>query len=675
MKIIEWARVSIDNMTFSRKLTTIALVFCAPILVLAFLLAREQQAAINFAYEEQQGIEMLPPLSRLLQHVQQHRGMSIAYLAGDQSFLDLIKDKQKEIDTDFDHALTTAETNRQPRLTIDLNHFITEWQSLKSKLFKSFTVEENATEQTKLISDHIFPLINLIAASSHLNQDPVLYNYYLIDSIVDTIPVLSEMLGQMRTYGLKRIVRGKLTDDESVFLRFLLNQAKTQLNVLDANFQEMVKLEQSMKPAVRTAWQNAILILTDFFNLFYEKLTVDGAEVPRVKKYYEEATNAVNSLYSLFDEALPQSKQLLQERINQLAFHRLITLLLAACITAIAIAFCFFVTRGLTHRLHEAVRIAESISQGDLTIQTPPEDSPDELNGLIQKLIQMKESLRLIIIEVINTSTTLLQSVSNITSSTASIAASMSSTTAAITETSTSIEEVRQVSRHATENAAHVLKNAQAVSEISDHGKALTDETISGIHSLQQQVALVLEKINQLSKQGQTIERIIMSVDELAKQSSLLAINALIEACNAGEHGEGFTVIAQEVQTLAHQSQNSTKQIRKILGDIERAIKSAVESTQKGNEAVEMGANKSIETGKYFVTLRHRIEDTTHAASLIVSSNEQQALGIEQLMIAMQRIIEESNRNSYGLKELETVTHNMSNIAGNLNYFINKYKV
>src|SRR2546429_5481422 len=111
------------------------------------------------------------------------------------------------------------------------------------------------------------------------------------------------------------------------------------------------------------------------------------------------------------------------------------------------------------------------------------------------------------------------------------------------------------------------------------------------------QMSSIAESILSLSAQSQAIGAIIASVDDLAAQSKLLAVNAAIEAAKAGEQGKGFAVVAQEVKSLAEQSKQATVQVRKLLNDIQKATSAAVMATEQGNKAVEAGVKQSTEAG------------------------------------------------------------------------------
>jgi methyl-accepting chemotaxis protein len=106
--------------------------------------------------------------------------------------------------------------------------------------------------------------------------------------------------------------------------------------------------------------------------------------------------------------------------------------------------------------------------------------------------------------------------------------------------------------------------------------------SIEGMKKIQTQMESIAESVVKLSEQSQAIGEIIASVNDLAEQSNLLAVNAAIEAAKAGEQGKGFAVVAQEVKSLAEQSKQATSQVRTIFNDIQKATTAAVLATEQG---------------------------------------------------------------------------------------------
>src|SRR4051795_9573994 len=116
--------------------------------------------------------------------------------------------------------------------------------------------------------------------------------------------------------------------------------------------------------------------------------------------------------------------------------------------------------------------------------------------------------------------------------------------------------------------------------------------------TIREQVQSIADNILALSEQSQQIGEIIATVNDLADQSNLLALNAAIEAARAGEHGKGFAVVAAEIRSLAEQSKEATAQVRRLLGDIQRATNATVLATEEGTKGVEHGAQLIGQAGE-----------------------------------------------------------------------------
>jgi len=179
----------------------------------------------------------------------------------------------------------------------------------------------------------------------------------------------------------------------------------------------------------------------------------------------------------------------------------------------------------------------------------------------------------------------------------------------------------------------------------------------------------------QSSEQTQAISEIIATVNDLADQSNLLAVNAAIEAAKAGEHGKGFAVVAQEVRNLAEQSKQATAQVRTILTDIQKATGAAVMATEQGTKAVDAGVKQSTEAGESIRSLSRSIAEAAQAATQIAASSQQQLAGIDQVGSAMENIKQASAQNVTGTKEAETAAHNLYELGQKLKRLVEQYKV
>jgi methyl-accepting chemotaxis protein len=192
------------------------------------------------------------------------------------------------------------------------------------------------------------------------------------------------------------------------------------------------------------------------------------------------------------------------------------------------------------------------------------------------------------------------------------------------------------------------------------------------MHRIQEQMESIAESIVQLSEQSQAIGEIIATVNDLAEQSNMLAVNAALEATRAGEQGKGFIVVAQEVKGLAEQSKQATSQVRTILGDIQRATSTAVLATEQGSKAVEAGVRQSTETGEAIRQLAESIAEAAQSATQIAVSSQQQMVGMDQVALAMENIKQASIQNVAGTRQAETAAQGLHELGLRLGLLIGR---
>jgi methyl-accepting chemotaxis protein len=195
------------------------------------------------------------------------------------------------------------------------------------------------------------------------------------------------------------------------------------------------------------------------------------------------------------------------------------------------------------------------------------------------------------------------------------------------------------------------------------------------MHAIEGQMTVIAETIVALSEQGQAIGEIIATVGDLAEQSNLLAVNAAVEAAKAGEQGKGFAVVAAEVKSLAEQSKQATAQVRAILGDVQKATTAAVLATEQGNRAVEAGVQLSTELGESIQTLADSIAEAAGAATQIAVSAQQQLVGMDQAVLAIQNIRQASAQNVAGTRQAEGAARNLHELGLKLKQLVEAYRV
>ena len=321
-----------------------------------------------------------------------------------------------------------------------------------------------------------------------------------------------------------------------------------------------------------------------------------------------------------------------------------------------------------------AAALAEATSKGNLTGALAVKGK-DEVGLLSASLNTMVSGL----VDYTNQVRESIAVLSEATSEMSAIAAQLSSDTqqasSGLSETTTTVEQVKQAARVSSEKAKAVAKGAVDAVEVSTAGKKATEETVQGMELIKEQMELTGKTVAKLNEQRQSMQEMIDSVQDIARQSNLLAVNASIEAARAGEHGKGFGVVASEIKDLADQSRQTTDKIRGMLEETGKWINAVVIATEQTSGAVGSGVQLSRVAGDSISLLAKTVEGSSHAASVIVASVEEQFIGIDQVSNAMTLIDKSMQQNSTGAHQLETSVRRLEMLSASLKELVQKYKV
>jgi methyl-accepting chemotaxis protein len=293
--------------------------------------------------------------------------------------------------------------------------------------------------------------------------------------------------------------------------------------------------------------------------------------------------------------------------------------------------------RSISVPLQAMARLSDRVAGGDLTVRVPKIHRGDEVGVLYASLGRMVENLRDLLGQTQEGVVMLGMSASEILATTTQIASGAAETATGVSETTTTIEEVKQTVLLANQKSKAVMEGAQRSVQVSQAGKKSVEETLAGMNRIREQMDLIAGSIIRLSEQSQAIGEIISTVNDIAEQSNLLSVNAAIEAAKAGEQGKGFAVVAQEVKSLAEQSKKATAQVRAILGDVQKATGAVVMATEKGSKVVDAGVKQSEEVSEAIMQLSDNIAEAAQVSIQILASSQQQSLGMDQVVQAMER--------------------------------------
>jgi methyl-accepting chemotaxis protein len=220
-------------------------------------------------------------------------------------------------------------------------------------------------------------------------------------------------------------------------------------------------------------------------------------------------------------------------------------------------------------------------------------------------------------------------------------------------------QQVQAASGIAAEMAASVQRVSTSTGQVAQvsadtrsaaqSGARAVRETVDGMHEIKAVVTQVAGRVEELGKLGQKIGAVVNTIDDIAEQTNLLALNAAIEAARAGEHGRGFAVVADEVRKLAERSQSETKAIAQLITDVRNGTRDAVKAMESGSAKVQLGVRLADQAGDALAQILSAVDATVDQIDGIASAArelEAGAVAVVEAMEGISAVVEENTATS-----------------------------
>jgi len=205
------------------------------------------------------------------------------------------------------------------------------------------------------------------------------------------------------------------------------------------------------------------------------------------------------------------------------------------------------------------------------------------------------------------------------------------------------IEEMAAALKQVNVNASETSKLSEAVVTSSEQGRVKVQETIDGIASIRDDTDLLAEIVNDLGGRSEEIGSIVTVIDDVTDETSLLALNAAIIAAQAGEHGQAFSVVAEEVKTLADRVLASTAEINGVIQRVQQGVANAVRAIGRTADSVQRGVDLSAEAGGALENITGAARESgNRMQEVVVAVRQQSAAGehMVKLMASMKDALE-----------------------------------
>ncbi|WP_299493069.1 methyl-accepting chemotaxis protein [uncultured Shewanella sp.] len=238
----------------------------------------------------------------------------------------------------------------------------------------------------------------------------------------------------------------------------------------------------------------------------------------------------------------------------------------------------------------------------------------------------------------------------------------------AINEMGATVHEISRLAMSTSQKTEATRKDTHGSNEV-------VKETSMVINELASEIQLTESKITELAKHAQSISTVIDVISGISDQTNLLALNAAIEAARAGEQGRGFAVVADEVRQLAQQTQASTEEIRKVIGQFQEGTQEAVDAMSVGIQSSHEGVNKSTEASESLQMVTEVIQQIADMNCQVATATEEQSSVVNSLNENVITIADLSSHIHTLADKNDRGIHQLAQLSDELSVLVSQFKI
>lgn len=370
----------------------------------------------------------------------------------------------------------------------------------------------------------------------------------------------------------------------------------------------------------------------------------------------------------------------IQQRAATLATAARVSLIFSVTLSAImgglTLLFSALIVSSITSPLKSMVEMLQDIAQGegDLTRRLET-DRKDEFGAVAIWFNRFVENIHSIISQASST-TVQVATASNQLQSTAEQIATAAEEVASQTATvATASEEMSATSNDISRNCTMASDIANRASEMANNGAAVVQETLRGMEQIADKVRESAQTVEALGARSDQIGAIVGTIEDIADQTNLLALNAAIEAARAGEQGRGFAVVADEVRALAERTTRATREIGGMIKAIQQETGGAVTSMEQGVTEVEKGMDSSRRSGDALQQILEGINEVTMQVHQIATAAEEQTAVTGEISTNIHQITDVVQQTANGAHETADAASTLSKAAHELEGLVGRFKL
>ena len=628
----------LSRLSLLQKFAVLALVGLFVAAWPTYLHVRDALRTIDHARMEASGAAPLTALSKVVQAMQIHRGLSAGMLGGD-AVLATRRPAAGERVTEAMEAATArlagahipAEQQaawQQARQT---------WQQLEAKVAQKQLQQAQSTAQHTALIASIMRISDELLHFYGLQVETEVGPHALIQAALVSTPMLGEKLGILRAQGSGFLARHELPPFNKGVVSSLHQRAQELQAQAFTDFARALQAEPAYRSSLEALTQQAQTQVRQALEL----ATREVLEAPELtlapQTYFDTFTRTIDGLYELNAQALTQLDATLQQRQARLQNMLWLQAVVMVVLLVLGVVMIAAFANSMRAPLLQAVELADAVAQGDLAGPSLPTGS-DEVGHVLQALQAMRSQLIQVVQRVRLSADGVATASVQIAQGNQDLSMRTENQASALQETSAAMEEMTATVGQNADSAAQATQLAANASLIASHGGEVVTQVVQTMHGIH-------------ASSGRMAD-IIGVIDSIAFQTNILALNAAVEAARAGEAGRGFAVVAGEVRQLAQRSAQAAREISGLINE-------SLNSVQQGNALAE----RAGQTMEEVVQAVRRVSDIMGEIS---AASREQSQSVGQVGDAVAQMDQTTQQNAALVEEMAAAANSLQSQAQEL---------
>jgi methyl-accepting chemotaxis protein len=345
-------------------------------------------------------------------------------------------------------------------------------------------------------------------------------------------------------------------------------------------------------------------------------------------------------------------------------------------LAAIMLSLCYLISRGITKTLGYVDTSLEEMANGsgDLTKRLNVEQE-DETGSLAHSFNHFLDNMKETIVHINQSAVDVAGSAENLKRTSIHIASGTEQAALQSTSVMVACEEMAATSADIAINCNRTVDISNRATQTAMKGAEVVEHAIQSIQRIAIKVQQSAKTVASLGTRSEQIGNIVGTIEDIADQTNLLALNAAIEAARAGEQGRGFAVVADEVRALAERTTRATHEIGEMIKTIQKETQAAVGAMEDGVIEVEKGTEDASRSGQALEEIISQVDDLSSQIHQIATAAEQQTATTHEISKSMYQINEVVRDASKSSQDTAGAANELATMAEELKRIVSQFKM